>query len=51
MPTRRLDLEKDGRTVTLTQQAHIDAYKAKGWREVVTPPAAPAPRVRKKKEA
>jgi hypothetical protein len=24
-------LHKDGKTVTLSDPAHIDAYKAKGW--------------------
>lgn len=50
MCTRRLDLVKGDERVTLTEQAHIDAYKAKGWQEAVkAAPAAPVPK-RKKKE-
>lgn len=38
--------------VILTEQAHIDAYKAKGWQEAAqAAPVAPAPKTRKKKEA
>ena len=48
MFTRPLKLVKDGQTVVLTEQAHIDAYKAKGWQVA---PAAPAPRAKKSKEA
>lgn len=48
MSTRPLKLVKGAETVVLTDQAHIDAYKAKGWREA---PATPAPRAKKSKEA
>lgn len=32
MSTRPLKLVKGDETVTLTEQAHIDAYVAKGWK-------------------
>lgn len=45
MSTSLLKLTKNGETVTLADKAHIDAYKAKGWKEAVV---TPKPRATKK---
>ena len=48
MSTRLLNLTKDGKTVRLSDQAHIDAYKAKGWKAVAEK-APPRPKVKGRK--
>lgn len=49
MSTRPLNLRKGDSVITLYDQAHIDAYKAKGWQVIPAAPK-PAPKPRKAKE-
>ena len=36
-------LVKDGQTISLDNENHIEAFKASGWAEVKTPAASPIP--------